>query len=178
MELIKTETGFDVNFDCPQCGHNLEVDARGMGLKVPCPECGEQIEIPRMDVGEGSGGKRIPNESLKDVSPPLKLSNISPDGSRKRCAFCRQYMYVDAVICPACGYDQIKHKKHRTRIRRGPPIQMPWGVLVSCLLLFGFIYVVFYSAARPDIPRTRKLLKTFCEKLRPAEMPSEGNSHP
>jgi len=36
----------DINFDCPHCGHNLEVSERGAGLTVACPECSKNIEIP------------------------------------------------------------------------------------------------------------------------------------
>jgi DNA-directed RNA polymerase subunit RPC12/RpoP len=36
----------DINFDCPACGHNLEVDERGAGMTVPCPECSKPIHIP------------------------------------------------------------------------------------------------------------------------------------
>jgi hypothetical protein len=35
-----------INFDCPECGHNLEVDERGAGFIVKCPECQEPIQIP------------------------------------------------------------------------------------------------------------------------------------
>ncbi len=36
----------DINFDCPHCGHNLEVSERGAGLTVACPECAKNIKIP------------------------------------------------------------------------------------------------------------------------------------
>ena len=36
----------DINFDCPHCGHNLDVNERGAGLTVACPECSKSIEIP------------------------------------------------------------------------------------------------------------------------------------
>lgn len=36
----------DINFDCPHCGHNLEVSERGAGLTVACPECSKNIQIP------------------------------------------------------------------------------------------------------------------------------------
>ncbi|MDY0150441.1 MAG: hypothetical protein RBT03_10200 [Kiritimatiellia bacterium] len=35
-----------INFDCPECGHNLEVDARGAGFIVKCPECSNPLQIP------------------------------------------------------------------------------------------------------------------------------------
>lgn len=35
-----------INFDCPECGHNLEVDERGSGFIVKCPECGNPLQIP------------------------------------------------------------------------------------------------------------------------------------
>lgn len=38
--------GTDLLFDCPKCGNNLVVDARGAGLTVNCPDCGEPLLIP------------------------------------------------------------------------------------------------------------------------------------
>ena len=35
-----------INFDCPECGHNLEVDERGSGFIVKCPECGNPLQVP------------------------------------------------------------------------------------------------------------------------------------
>lgn len=35
-----------INFDCPECGHNLEVDPRGAGFIVKCPECNNPLQIP------------------------------------------------------------------------------------------------------------------------------------
>lgn len=35
-----------INFDCPECGHNLEVDERGAGFIVKCPECANPLQIP------------------------------------------------------------------------------------------------------------------------------------
>lgn len=46
-----------INFDCPECGHNLEVDERGAGFIVKCPECHEPIQIPDMP-SETSGFRR------------------------------------------------------------------------------------------------------------------------
>lgn len=37
-----------INFDCPECGHNLEVDSRGAGFIVKCPECHQPIQIPQI----------------------------------------------------------------------------------------------------------------------------------
>lgn len=43
-----------INFDCPECGHNLEVDERGAGFIVKCPECQEPIQIPDMPMNSGN----------------------------------------------------------------------------------------------------------------------------
>ena len=37
-----------INFDCPECGHNLEVDEGGSGFIVKCPECGNPLQIPEL----------------------------------------------------------------------------------------------------------------------------------
>ena len=35
-----------INFDCPDCGHYLEVDERGAGFIIKCPECANPLQIP------------------------------------------------------------------------------------------------------------------------------------
>jgi len=35
-----------INFDCPECGHNLEVDEGGAGFIIKCPECDSPLQIP------------------------------------------------------------------------------------------------------------------------------------
>lgn len=35
-----------INFDCPECGHNLEVDEGGAGFIIKCPECDNPLQIP------------------------------------------------------------------------------------------------------------------------------------
>ena len=37
-----------INFDCPECDHNLEVDEGGAGFIVKCPECGNPLQIPQL----------------------------------------------------------------------------------------------------------------------------------
>lgn len=54
-----------INFDCPECGHNLEVDERGAGFIVKCPECQEPIQIPEMPMDSGD-------------SPPSRIRVIVP----------------------------------------------------------------------------------------------------
>ena len=36
----------DVNFNCPHCDQELEVDSGGAGQSIECPSCGESIVIP------------------------------------------------------------------------------------------------------------------------------------
>ena len=37
-----------INFDCPECGHNLEVDEGGAGFIIKCPECANPLQIPEL----------------------------------------------------------------------------------------------------------------------------------
>lgn len=36
----------NIQFTCPQCGKDLQIDAAGAGLQVQCPECGGTIAVP------------------------------------------------------------------------------------------------------------------------------------
>ena len=74
----------DINFDCPHCGHNLEVSERGAGLTVVCPECSKSIVIP-MPAPEVLVSKIIFN--CGSCGQPLKAA---PD------------MAGQLIDCPAC----------------------------------------------------------------------------
>ena len=37
----------DINFDCPQCGQNLEAPDTMAGLFIECPACSKVIKVPR-----------------------------------------------------------------------------------------------------------------------------------
>ena len=39
----------DLNFYCPNCRQELEVDASGAGSEIECPACGQQITIPEAE---------------------------------------------------------------------------------------------------------------------------------
>ncbi|HOR78953.1 MAG TPA: hypothetical protein PLG04_09200, partial [Anaerolineaceae bacterium] len=74
----------DINFDCPHCGHNLEVSERGAGLTVVCPECAKSIKIP------------IPN--AKVLVRDIKFNC----GSCGRILKVSENMIGQMVDCPAC----------------------------------------------------------------------------
>jgi hypothetical protein len=39
----------DINFKCPNCEQELEVDASGAGSKIECPACSHTITVPEME---------------------------------------------------------------------------------------------------------------------------------
>jgi predicted RNA-binding Zn-ribbon protein involved in translation (DUF1610 family) len=51
-EDIKLNTSIqatDIVFDCPHCGKNLAIDARGAGMDITCPDCQNTIQVPQAD---------------------------------------------------------------------------------------------------------------------------------
>ncbi len=38
-----------INFDCPECGQNLDAPSEYRGREVPCPSCGATIRVPDPD---------------------------------------------------------------------------------------------------------------------------------
>lgn len=61
-----------INFDCPECGHNLEVDERGAGFIVKCPECQEPIQIPEMPAEPDSS--RAPARTVAAIAGAVLLA--------------------------------------------------------------------------------------------------------
>jgi len=39
----------DINFKCPNCDQELEVDATGAGTNIECPSCSNSITVPNLD---------------------------------------------------------------------------------------------------------------------------------
>ena len=39
----------DLNFYCPNCRQELEVDSSGAGSEIACPQCGQSITIPELE---------------------------------------------------------------------------------------------------------------------------------
>ena len=86
----------DIIFDCPQCGHQLEVDENGAGMTVPCPECSQSIQIP-------------------------PSGNSSPISMKYSCPYCRQIidytpeMFGQLIDCPGCKKTvEIGTSQHRS----------------------------------------------------------------
>jgi len=49
----------DINFDCPQCGQNLEAPPDMAGETIECPACSQQIQIPVPEQPKPPAGKKI-----------------------------------------------------------------------------------------------------------------------
>jgi len=64
--------GTDINFDCPHCGKNLEIDARGAGLMITCPDCGQTIQVPDPNEAEIEAVVETPTATL----PPPGLEDL------------------------------------------------------------------------------------------------------
>jgi len=75
-----------INFDCPQCGQNIDADADMRGQSLPCPTCGGDLDIP------GTPPSREPPQSGQTTL-------------RKRCHGCGSLCPPDTVICVECGYN-------------------------------------------------------------------------
>jgi hypothetical protein len=49
----------DLNFKCPKCAQELEVDSSGVGEEIECPSCHNQITIPAPE-GSAAPGEPAP----------------------------------------------------------------------------------------------------------------------
>ena len=80
----------DLNFDCPQCGQNIDADTSLRGMSVDCPGCGATLVIPEADSPAGED----------EVSP-------APE-TQVACASCGSVFDVtgrisaEAFECPVC----------------------------------------------------------------------------
>jgi len=83
-----------INFDCPNCGQNIDAEPEMAGLEFPCPSCEETLTIP----GEPLEASEAPEgEESAPASPAVTTL-------KKKCASCGHFSESDAVICIECGY--------------------------------------------------------------------------
>ena len=88
----------DINFDCPECRHNLEVDESGAGMTVPCPECSRPITIP---------------------FPALAPFQVKT----RACPFCGEQILSVAKKCKHCGefLDRPPSRPNPSSVTTTPP---------------------------------------------------------
>lgn len=67
----------DLNFDCPQCGQNLDAPDDMAGLFVECPSCSKIIKVPRPgDPKPAPSARPAPAPQPKAAPPPTP---VGPD---------------------------------------------------------------------------------------------------
>jgi len=75
-----------INFDCPNCGQNIDAEAEMRGMEFPCPTCEEKLTVPGQP-------------------PAAEQSGAGHTTLRKRCHGCGAPCPPDTVICVDCGYN-------------------------------------------------------------------------
>jgi DNA-directed RNA polymerase subunit RPC12/RpoP len=58
----------DINFDCPQCGQNLDAPEDMVGLFIECPACTKVIQVPR----------RVTPKPAPAPAPPTEFKPAPP----------------------------------------------------------------------------------------------------
>ena len=56
----------DTNFDCPQCGQNLDAPEDMIGLFIECPACCKVIQVPKPSAAADTEFKPAPPRPTED----------------------------------------------------------------------------------------------------------------
>lgn len=88
----------EINWDCPECGENLEAAEDMAGEPIECPSCGKSIWIPET-VGATEEPPSRPRLHLKDEAA------IHSHATQGGCPSCHVPIEEGAVICVHCGLD-------------------------------------------------------------------------
>lgn len=100
VEQVPASTMQDFNFNCPQCGQNLDAPGDMAGLFIECPACRKVIQVPRPE-GE----------------PPSPATQTSPGIEHQKSSTMR-------IQLPA-GSALPTQRRRRIVIRRPPPPAAP-----------------------------------------------------
>ncbi len=79
----KAEDADYLNFNCPECGQNIEAPLSMMGQKIPCPVCSHAINIPVREKEQGiieAAPEIAAKEELgarKDTTIRMELGDLS-----------------------------------------------------------------------------------------------------
>ena len=72
----------DINFDCPLCGKNISIDARGAGLMITCPDCHQEVLVPVPVAGDEVAV--VPVDEADARVPALQNALAEADSRRER----------------------------------------------------------------------------------------------
>ena len=73
------EEGLFVNFDCPQCGQNIDAPAAMIGLTVPCPNCRNPMSVPDR---QGGPPRSPPPEPAKSATEDAGLDELAEEAMK------------------------------------------------------------------------------------------------
>lgn len=66
----------DINFDCPQCGQNLDAPEDMIGLFIECPACTKVIQVPKPPAAAETDFREPPPRPAEDPGEGQKSSTI------------------------------------------------------------------------------------------------------
>jgi len=161
----------NINFDCPQCGQNLEAPNDMAGMELDCPSCSAQMRIPTFDPQGNLGAATLvasqpklePEPVLDPPQRPVQfklrqVGEAAASGAEMQCPNCKQGLGSGAVLCVHCGYDFRNRRSPRTGTMRGgeaggPAVVRVASVVVAVLVViagafFGYRFVEKRNAAK------------------------------
>jgi hypothetical protein len=79
-EPAPAEEGLFVNFDCQQCGQNIDAPAAMVGLLIPCPSCRNPLSVP--DVQPGAPRSPAPEPAPAESGGDSALSEMAEEAMK------------------------------------------------------------------------------------------------
>ena len=83
-----------INFDCPECGQNLDAPSDMAGQQIECPNCSHAILIPSADSVPSPAAR----PSAPNPPPPPAGGASSPGGDLKKSATVRLDLPSDFAV--------------------------------------------------------------------------------
>ena len=119
-----------LNFDCPQCGQNLEIDDSWAGQEITCPKCDRTIFVPAIGAPakespsplsspeQGRGGE---GEAATGAAPPMHvpLQPLSPEEQlfkkrRKKHISALTELILIIIFAALAGFAYDAYRRHES----------------------------------------------------------------
>jgi pullulanase len=138
-----------LNFDCPECGQNLEIDDSWAGQEINCPKCERSISVPMIGASADESASALATASSPDGEQSSHEVRGSGEGDEEAGSAASPPMHVP--LQPLSPEERLFKKRRKKHISALTELVL----IVIFAALAGFVYDSFRRHESPQQAWTR-----------------------